>query len=65
LTTILELAEICGIQVDAPVKISDTGSGRPARIINWVDDQRARRELGHMNNIPLSFGIAEIVEALQ
>jgi len=65
LTTIRELAEICARQVNAQVSLSDTESTRPARIINWVDDRKARSELGHENLTTLDMGISEIEESLR
>ena len=65
LTTIQEVAQISAAQVNAQVDISDTGSSRPARIINWVDDGRARKELGHRNRVSLDLGIAEVARSLR
>lgn len=60
LTTIQELAESCAMQIDAQVILLNKKSPRKPRIINWVDDRKARRELGHENLISLEKGIAEI-----
>lgn len=60
LTTIQELAEICASQVNAQVIFSRDKSSRQPRIINWVDDEKARSELGHENLISLEASIAEI-----
>ena len=65
LTTIRDLAEICARQVNAQVALSYTESMRPARIINWVDDRKARSELGHENLITLDMGVSEIEESLR
>ena len=60
LTTIQELAEICASQVNVRVILSRANSSRKPRIINWVDDGKARNELGHENLISLEMGIADI-----
>ena len=60
LTTIQELAEICASQFNARVILSRANSSRKPRIINWVDDGKARNELGHENLISLEMGIADI-----
>ncbi len=65
LTTIREVAARCAEIVGVPVLFSESNPTRPARILNWVDDQRARRELGHTNQITLEQGIMEIVQRLQ
>ena len=64
LTTIHELAAVCAQRIDAQVILSDTGSTRPTRIINWLDDGKARRDLGHVNRITLDSGVAEIARSL-
>ncbi len=64
LTTIRELSEICAGQVDADVVLSETKSLRPARIINWIDDRRARNDLGHTNQTSLNIGISKISRSL-
>ncbi len=60
LTIIRELAELCARQSNAQVSFSDKESVRPARIINWVDDRKARSELEHENLITLDVGVSEI-----
>ena len=63
-TTISELAEICAQQSGATVVYSDAENARPARIINWVDDERARRDLGHQPTTTLDSGIHDIAQSL-
>jgi len=60
LTTIQELVEICASQVNAQIVFSSDKSSRQPRIINWVDDRKARNEIGHKNLISLEMGIAKI-----
>ncbi len=60
LTTIKELAAICSRQVNARVILSGEKSSHQPRIMNWVNDAKARRELGHENSVSLEAGIAEI-----
>ena len=64
LTTIQELAEICASQVNAQIVFSSDKSSRQPRIINWVDDQKARRELGYKNQVKLDMGISQIAQSL-
>lgn len=64
LTTIGELGEACAEAVNARVEIAGMDSPRRPRVINWVDDGMARRELGHTNETPLTSGIAEILESM-
>lgn len=64
LTTIQELAEVCARQLNAKVALSDTESMRPSRIINWVEDRKARSELGHANQVALNMGVSQIAQAL-
>jgi len=60
LTTVHELVEACSRQVGAQVSYSDEDPERSPRIINWVNDQKARAELGHANHVSLNAGIAAI-----
>jgi nucleoside-diphosphate-sugar epimerase len=64
LTMIHELGQICASQVSARVVIADEPAVRPARIINWLDDRKARSELGHDNLISLDTGVTEIARTL-
>lgn len=63
LTTIKKLTEICARQVNAQVILSSNKSSRQPRIINWVDDRKARNEIGHENLISLEMGIAKIKDS--
>ena len=63
LTTIGELAELCSKHVGARVTHSGDASDRPPRIINWVRDERARLELGHINQVSVDAGIAAIASS--
>ena len=63
-TTIAALAEGCGRQVSCEVRYSDGGAERAPRTLNWVDDGKAREELGHTNEITLDMGLAEIAHGL-
>jgi len=65
LTTIQGLAEACARQIGVQVTIADSVYSRPTRIINWVDDTKARRDLNHANRASLDSGIAEIVQSLR
>ena len=60
LCTINDIAGACAAPFDAQVTLSEAPSQRPARIINWVDDRRARTELGHRNEMSLEQGITEL-----
>ena len=64
LVTIRELAALCASQVNAQLTLSAAKPNRPNRIINWVDDSKARDELNHANGITLRQGIAEIARSL-
>jgi len=64
LVTIQTLAEACSKQVNAVLTLSDAPSPRPGRITNWVDDTKARKELGHTNSVSLSNGISEIAQTM-
>jgi len=63
-TTIQELGEMCAAEVNVPLGCSTEGPTRDARTINWVDDQKARDELGHKNLVPLKSGISEIAKSI-
>ena len=64
LVTIHELAKICANQVNASIALSDTAPSRGQRITNWVNDTKARRELGHANSVSLEQGVSEIIQAM-
>lgn len=63
LHSLLEVAEVCAKVVGATVEQSRRKPRRPARILNWVDDSRARTELGHRNTISLIAGVREIASS--
>ncbi len=60
LTTLRELAEICAHHSNATISVTEELPSRPARILNWVDDRAARKELGFANRVTLAEGIAGI-----
>lgn len=60
LHSLLEIAEVCAGVTGATVEQSRRKPRRPARILNWVDDARARAELGHKNTVSLIEGVREI-----
>jgi UDP-glucose 4-epimerase len=64
LTSVLELAEVCGRQAKAEVVVSEGAPGETARIINWVDDSKARGDLGHSSSVPLEEAISEIRDTI-
>ena len=64
LCTIREVADTCARHLNAQVTLSDEELARPARIINWVDDRKAREELGHTSLMSLDLGIEEIARSL-
>jgi len=57
LTKIEDLVRWCAKRTGAKVALSENGPVRPRRIINWVNDTKARTELGHTNEVPLESGI--------
>jgi len=59
LTTVRELAEICASVTGAELVLADNTPARPARILNWVDDRRARKQLEHEDVFTLERGVAE------
>ena len=64
LTTVHRLGEVCARQAGATVSVSESLAERPRRILNWVDDGKARRELGHVNELTLDAGVEEIALGL-
>ncbi len=64
LTTVHRLGEVCARQGGAIVGVSDISPERPRRILNWVDDGKARRELGHVNELTVDAGVEEIARGL-
>ena len=65
LVTIQQLAEACARHFDGRATFCDREANRPPRAINWVHDQRARKELGHACCTSLDLGIAKIADGLQ
>ncbi len=61
--SLLEIAETCAKVAGATVEQSRRKPRRKARILNWVEDSRARAELGHRNTITLVEGLREIYES--
>ena len=64
LTTIRDVAETCAKQFNVRVNLSNSASSRGPRIINWVDDEKARGHLGHKNRVTLDLGISEIAQSM-
>ena len=64
LATIAELASTCARIMKADITFSEGKAERPARILNWVDDEKARRDLGHINIISLESGIVEMARTV-
>ena len=64
LTTIRDVAEACAEQFNVRVNLSNSASSRSPRIINWVDDEKARGHLGHKNRVTLDLGISEIAQSM-
>lgn len=63
LCSLLEVAETCAQVTGATVEKSRRKARRKARILNWVDDGRARSELGHRNTVTLAAGVREIAQS--
>lgn len=63
LCSLMEIAETCARAAGAKVEQSRRRAKRKARILNWVDDSKARRELGHRNTVTLDQGVREILES--
>lgn len=63
LHSLIEIAEVCAKVAGAAVEQSRRRPRRPARILNWVDDSRARRELGHVNSVSLLDGVTAIASS--
>ena len=63
LTTVRELAETCARHIGAKVGfLKKDAEGQQPMILNWVDDARARDELGHTNQVSLKEGILSIAK---
>lgn len=62
LTTVRKLAELCAYHLGVKTVLSEKDiHGKEPLILNWVNDERARRKLGHTNEISLDEGISSIV----
>jgi UDP-glucose 4-epimerase len=59
-TSLMEIARTCAAVYCASVEVSRRKARRKARILNWVNDSRARRELSHRNSVSLEEGIRQI-----
>lgn len=59
LVTFAELAQVCAETTNASLHIKD-GTARERRILNWIDDTRARSDLGHSPRVGLAEGIGRI-----
>lgn len=65
LLTIHKLGQVCAEQVGVPITVTNDSINRPNRILNWVDDNNARIDLGHQNKVSIEAGIAEIAGVLK
>jgi nucleoside-diphosphate-sugar epimerase len=63
LCSLMQVAETCAKVTGATVERSRRKAKRKARILNWVDDAKARAELGHRNTVTLLAGVREIFES--
>ena len=59
-TTIQDLAQSCADSVQARMEYSEGRPNRGPRTLNWVNDDKARRELGHTNDVTIRSGINEL-----
>ena len=65
-TSIEELANTCASQLGVPLLKTFKDVGEAASLnLNWVDDGKARRDLGHKNRVDLVTGIESIATSLQ
>jgi len=64
LTSIRELADICALATNSQVVVKESSVTGSRRILNWVDDRRARTDLGHSNSVSLEVGVREIAKSL-
>lgn len=65
LTSLMRLAETCAEVAGATVEQSRRKARRKPRILNWVDDSRARRDLQHSNSVSIADGVSEIARDVQ
>ena len=61
-TTLMELTETCGVATGARVIVDSGGSESGPGVMNWVNDSKAREELGYRNFVDLGAGIESIVD---
>jgi nucleoside-diphosphate-sugar epimerase len=64
-TSVQALASICAQASKAKLVLKKSAQARPSRIINWVDDTRARQKWGHLDSISLEEGIGELADQLK
>ena len=60
LVSIKEIAEICAQNTNSKLNLVDNNNQRPARILNWVSNEKAMKELGYESQVSLENGISEI-----
>lgn len=65
LVRIQQLAEACAEKMDAHVSLNPGNPARTARVINWVNDEKSRKKLGHSCDVSLDAGIAEIAQSIR
>jgi nucleoside-diphosphate-sugar epimerase len=58
--SLTQIAEACAAVAGASVEQSRRRARRKARILNWVDDAKARKELRHRNTVTLEQAVTEI-----
>lgn len=60
ITSLTRIAEACASITGATIEQSRRRAKRECRILNWVDDTRARVDFGHRNTVTLARGVEEI-----
>lgn len=65
ITTVETVARTCAQATETAWETLPATSERPVRVLNWVDDTRARDDFGHVNHIDLTSGIAELVDSVR
>ena len=61
-TTLREIAQACARELNVKLELSDTPAERSARTINWVDDQKARTQLGHTSATTLDAVLSRMAQ---
>lgn len=56
--TLQTVGEVIARQTGSRLQVAPGPPAREARRLNWIDDRKARRELGHRNELSLEAGIA-------